>query len=168
MASYRSALLANKPIIATTYWEKPEKPEPLTLQHYDHSCFNPAYTSYHLLLKLRIHPTFRKLFADFAENILCITNTDTEKGLRLDSTLWNSIFMDGQVYNGQHKKYLPLFLVYKQDGMTWSIAYECDILEDPSTGMFNLWVHKDDCCGLSCSFYQCHMNYKTNNNTKTT
>lgn len=176
MTSYRSVLLGLKsdlnPFAAEwipsslkvaspshTFWDKPEYVEPEFYTYKDHApLINPSYKYYNTLLQLRTNPIFKKKFAIFAENMLCITDTDTEKGLRLDIPTWTAF--DHTTWQGQKKKYVGFFLKYKQDDLTWSIAYECDDLEDPKTGWFMQWFHEDECCAYSCDYYGCHHNYK--------
>ncbi len=171
--SYRSALLVGvKPTLnlnaqefvpehiknpPTTFWDTPEKGEPEFYTWKDKKYENPTYPRYKTFTELRSNPVFKKKFAIFAENILCITNVDTMQGLRFNPPYWGSD--NYKDWKGQKKKYVGLHLEYKQDGIVYRIAYECDDLEDPGTGWFMQWFHKED-CGGSCDYYGCYHNYK--------
>ncbi len=146
------------PIQNITYWNTPETVQEEFCTYNNEKLENPAYEHYTALLRLRTNPIFRKKFAVFAENMLCITNTDTEKGLRLALPWWN--IKNYKQRGGQKKKYVGLYLEYKQDDFIWQIAYECDDIDDPTTGWFMQWFHREECCGFSCDYYGCHTNYK--------
>ncbi len=169
MMSYKSALTANipktpfklNPYAAEykpphTFWEdcpfyKEEVPG-----EYSNEWQKKQYAA---LQKLNKSPTFQRKFATFAENILCVTDVNTEKGCRIDlreTQYWHKEYND---LPGKKKKFIGFWFYYRQDDITYTCVYECDDLEDPRTGWFYQWEHKDDCCGFSCDFFQCYYNY---------
>ncbi len=106
-----------------------------------------------LFSKLLHNPIFIKKCTDFCENILCLTSVNIEQGLRL-------LYVDGfRNRSGFHKKYLLFLLAYRQNGITYNIAYECDVYDDPNTGWFTQWFHSEHCNGYECDTYHCHCNY---------
>ncbi len=137
-----------------TYYDVPEVPEEEFIIDKDYKYENHNYSYYQHFIKLRESSIFQKKFQVFAENILCVTNTDVKNGLRMTLPNWASL-----PWKGHKKSFVWLYLTYKQDGFTYDIAYECDNIEDPSTGWFMQWFHNKDCCGYSCDYYGCHNNY---------
>ncbi len=139
-----------------TYWDIPEVPEQEFFVYKDGNKLpNDHYPYYQRFIKLRENPIFQKKFKAFAENILCITECDVEKGLRMKLPGWGKPLP----WKGQKKSFVWLYLTYEQDGFQYNIAYECDDIDVPSTGWFMQWFHKNECEG-SCDYYGCHGNYK--------
>jgi hypothetical protein len=170
--SYKSALTANIPTTpfklnpdaaeyippkpAHTFWEDAALLKEEIPNEYSNKWEHRQYAA---LQRLKKSPTFQRKFATFAENVLCITGVDTEKGCRID--LYETRYWPEEVCDlpGKNKEYIGFWFMYRQDGFTYLVAYECDDLEDPCTGWFYQWEHKDDCCGWSCDYFQCHYNY---------
>lgn len=141
-----------------TFWDTEEKEEPEFFEHKGEKFENPYYVLYRKFVEIRANIGFQKKFAIFAENMLCISNSDTLKGLRFATPSWMS--SDYTTQKGQKKKYVGFYLEYKQDGITYRIAYECDDIEDLRTGWFMQWFCEEECCGFSCDYYGCYANYK--------
>ena len=175
MPSYKSALIRNIPKTefklnpyaveyipqkpAHTFWDDED-----AIKYLEKEVIPGKYHSewehkqYNALQKLKKSPTFQRKFATFAENILCVTDTNTEKGCRIDlrATLY---WGQGSDERGKKKKLIGFWFLYRQDGFTYKVVYECDDLEDPRTGWFFQWDHDDDCCGFSCDFFGCCYKY---------
>lgn len=111
------------------------------------------YTS---LQRLKKSPTFQRKFATFAENILCVTETDTEKGCRIDLRATHYWYEGHCDLPGKKKKFIGFWFLYRQDDITYTCVYECDDIADPRTGWFYQWSHDDECCGYSCDYFMCH------------
>lgn len=114
---------------------------------------------YLALQKLKISSTFQQKFATFAENILCVTDTDTEKGCRIDLRATQYWHDKHNNIAGKKKCVIGFWFMYRQDGITYNVVYECDDLDDPCSGLFHQWNHDKDCCGYSCDYYGCHYAY---------
>lgn len=173
MPSYKSALIHNIPKTefklnpyAVEYI--PQKPVHTFWEEEDCKYFKEeipgeyhsewAHKHYNALQKLKKSPTFQRKFATFAENILCVTDTNTEKGCRIDlraTQYWGQ----GSDERGKKKKLIGFWFYYRQDGFTYKVVYECDDLEDPRTGWFYQWDHDDACCGYSCDYFGCYYSY---------
>jgi hypothetical protein len=116
---------------------------------------------YAALKRLQCDPTFQKKFSTFAENILCISATNTELGCRINlepSMNWNdetSRFGS----KGKKMKNIGFWFIYRQDGFSYNVVYECDDIDDPRTGWFYQWEHDEDCGGFSCDYFCCHYKY---------
>lgn len=172
--SYRSALMTNVKLTLNpkaeefvpehirnppaTFWDTEEQEEPEYYEYKGEKFPNSEYPVYKAFNTLRDNPVFQKKFTIFAENMLCISNSDVLKGLRFAPFWWMS--GDYSSIKGQKKKFIGFYLEYKQDDITYRIAYECDDIEDPRTGWFMQWFCKNDCCGFSCDYYGCYVNYK--------
>lgn len=142
-----------------TFWNTEGQEEPEFFEHKGEKFENPAHALYKKFVALRANPIFQKKFAIFAENMLCITNSDVIKGLRFAHPSWmGTNYTDKK---GQKRKYVGFYLEYNQDDLMYRVAYECDDIDDPQTGWFMQWFCKDDCCGCSCDYYGCYSNYKT-------
>jgi hypothetical protein len=117
------------------------------------------HAQYNALQQLKKSPTFQRKFATFAENILCVLNTNTEKGCRIDlraTQYWHDKYNNTP---GKKKAMIGFWFLYRQDGFTYKVVYECDDLDDPRTGWFYQWDHIDDCCGFSCDYFGCPYSY---------
>ena len=171
MPSYKSALIRNIPKTefklnpyaveyipqkpAHTFWEDCPLYKEAVPGEYSNEWEHKHYAA---LYRLKKSPTFQRKFATFAENILCVTETDTEKGCRIDlraTQYWGQ----GSDERGKKKKRIGFWFYYRQDGFTYKVVYECDDLEDPRTGWFYQWDHDDACCGYSCDFFGCYYAY---------
>lgn len=170
--SYKTALIGTRPAegqlcsklnpfappyIHHTFWEE-EDNKYLKEVIPDKYFSEWEHKQYNALQKLKKSPTFQRKFATFAENILCVTDTNTEKGCRIDlraTQYWGQ----GSDERGKKKKLIGFWFLYRQDGITYSVVYECDDLEDPRTGWFFQWDHDDACCGYSCDFFGCCYRY---------
>lgn len=116
---------------------------------------------YDALEKLKMSPTFQRKFAIFAENILCITDTNTEKGCLADFSV-PTYAVKKDINNnipGRKKAIVGLWFLYRQDGFTYGVVYECDDIDDPRTGWFYTWEHDSSCCGYSCDYFLCQFRY---------
>ena len=171
MPSYKSALIRNIPKTefklnpyaveyipqkpAHIFWEDCPLYKEAVPDEYSNEWEKKQYAA---LQRLKKSPTFQHKFATFAENILCVTETDTEKGCRIDlraTQYWGQ----GSDERGKKKKRIGFWFYYRQDGFTYKVVYECDDLEDPRTGWFYQWDHDDACCGFSCDFFGCYYAY---------
>lgn len=137
-----------------TFWEDCKFPEKV-LTEYSNEWEKMQYAA---LQRLKKNPIFQQKFGTFAEDSLCIIDTDTEKGCRieLDPTQYWSTDSDKR---SKKKKRIGFWFMYRQDGFTYKVVYECDDLNDPHTGWFCQWEHNDDCCGYSCDYFGCHYAY---------
>jgi hypothetical protein len=88
--SYKTALTANIPFKLNphakeyvslkpnhTFWEDASFKEDVPDAKHNNEWEKKQYAA---LQRLKKSPTFQRKFATFAENILCVTDTDTEKG----------------------------------------------------------------------------------------
>jgi hypothetical protein len=171
MPSYKSALIRNIPKTefklnpyaveyipqkpAHTFWEDCPLYKEEVPGEYSNEWEKKQYAA---LQRLKKSPTFQRKFATFAESILCVTETDTEKGCRIDlraTQYWGQ----GSDERGKKKKLIGFWFYYRQDGFTYKVVYECDDLADPRTGWFYQWDHDNACCGYSCDFFDCYYRY---------
>ena len=141
-----------------TFWETAEEPpnEESSLCEIQH---------YEALTKLKMSRVFKKRFAAFAENTLCLTGTDTEKGCQINPDAARGTFDGYQTHEGKKKSNIGFWFIYRQDGISYNVVYECDNIDDPA-GWFFQWDHNEECSGLSCDWWGCHINYpsKPSNN----
>jgi hypothetical protein len=146
---------------AHTFWDDcPDLKEEVPDAGYSNEWEKKQYATLHHLKK---SPTFQRKFATFAENILCVTETDTEKGCRIDlrnTQYWHKEYCD---LPGKKKKFIGFWFLYRQNGFSYACVYECDDLADPRTGWFYQWEHDEDCCGFSCDYYGCCYKYPCRN-----
>ena len=172
--NYKSALVKNMKVeevvvqshvptiseVSTTYWDDvEEKYRPSTV--WTEPDYYPEIVT--VFKKLVTNKLFQRKFAMFAENMLCLQNTDTVKGLKLHSPSYDSIYER----KGQFKEKVGFFMMYRQDGITYNIVYEHDgDINDARNGWFVQWFHLDECCGYSCDFFGCEGNYKPPKNYK--
>lgn len=172
--NYKSALVKNMKVkevvsqvqspvpadVSTTYWDDvEEKYRPSTV--WTEPDYYPEIVT--AFKKLVTNKLFQRKFAMFAENMLCLQNTDTVKGLKLRSPSYDSIYEQ----KGQFKEKVGFFMMYRQDGITYNIVYEHDgDINDARNGWFVQWFHLDECCGYSCDFFGCEGNYKPPKNYK--
>lgn len=140
---------------AHTFWEDCALLKEEVTDEYSNEWQKKHYTALHQLKK---SPTFQQKFATFAENILCVTETNTEKGCRINlraSKYWSQ----GSDAHGKKKRLIGFWFYYRQDGFTYRVVYECDDLADPRTGWFYQWQHDDNCNGYSCDHFRCYYKY---------
>ncbi len=140
-------------------FDKPEVDEPEFHEYNGKKYPNRVYHDYCLFKSLRDNPIFQSKFSTFAENTLCILNHDIKLGLRFAKEDTYSLKERESPRTGYKKAHVQFYLYYKQDDITYKIAYECDDPNDPSTGWFLQWAHLDDCDGFSCDFWGCYSNY---------
>jgi hypothetical protein len=168
--SYKVALMGAEPAVVT---EKSDVPKPSAGHTFWEDCSFPERVptedsnmwekeQYAALQHLKKSPTFQRKFAMFAENILCVTETDTEKGCRID--LRATQYWSKSTYSGKKKAIIGFWFLYRQDGFTYTVVYECDNLKDPRSGWFYQWEHDEDCCGFSCDYFGCPYNYPKRRN----
>ncbi len=167
--SYKVALIGAEPAVVAeksdvlkpsvhTFWEDCSFPERGPTE--DSNTWEKE--QYAALQRLKKSPTFQRKFAMFAENILCVTETDTEKGCRID--LRATQYWSKSTYSGKKKATIGFWFLYRQDGFTYTVVYECDDLKDPRSGWFYQWEHDEDCCGFSCDYFGCPYKYPKRRN----
>ena len=142
-----------------TYWD--DCPSYITEQTPDEYSNQWQREQYDALQRLKNSPTFQKKFATFAENALCITDTNTVKGCHANlepSMCWYDENV-GIQNKGKKMKNIGFWFIYRQDGFSYNVVYECDDINDPRTGWFYQWEHRKDCEGFSCDYFGCHSNY---------
>ncbi len=166
--SYKNALTANipfqlnpyakefVPLKPHTFWEDCTSKEEVPDAEHSNQWEKKQYDA---LQRLKKSPTFQRKFATFAENILCVTETDVEKGCRIDLRATQYWHEKHNTLPGKKKGLIGFWFLYRQDGITYQVVYECDDIEDPRTGWFYQWDHNEACCGFSCDFFGCCYDY---------
>jgi len=144
------------PMTKTTYW-KPDDIQDTPSAHRELPVEVQQAQSDSLdrLKKSRI---FRRRLRAFLEKEYCLDGVNIEKGCRIDLDI-RGVFNDGYVLTGKKKKHIGFWFNYKQDGIIYSIVYECDVIDDPKTG----WFFQNNCdeeCGGTCSLHECATAYQ--------
>ena len=152
---YVPYVAATQPNRSHTFWETAEFPpnEESSLCEIQH---------YEALSKLKMLYVFKRKFAVFAEKCLYLSGTDTEKGCQMNPDAARGTFDGYQTHEGKKKSNIGFWFIYRQDGISYNIVYECDNINDPTTGWFFQWEHDEECCGFSCDWWGCHVKYQPN------
>lgn len=110
------------------------------------------------LNSLKKNEVFKKGLTAFLEKEYCLHSIDIEKGCRIDLDI-RGVFSESYVLAGKKKKHIAFWFNYKQDAIIYGIVYECDIIDDPTTG----WFFQNRCdeeCGGTCSLFECAIAYQ--------
>jgi hypothetical protein len=109
----------------------------------------------HRLTQTRV---FNRRLKAFLQREYCLDGINVEKGCQIDLDI-RGVFNDGYVLTGKKKNHIGFWFKYKQDGITYGIVYECDVIDDPKTG----WFFQNRCdeeCGGTCSLFECAIAYQ--------
>jgi len=141
---------------ANTYWgpddmeDIPSKHRKLPMELQQAQC--------DALNNLKQNEIFKKKLTTFLEKEYCLDSINIEQGCRIDLNI-RGVFDDGFILPGKKKKQIGFWFMYKQDNLIYSGVYECDDINDPSTGWFFQNICDDE-CGGTCSEFECATAYQ--------